>query len=116
MPEARGIAVLEDWEIAVVSTRLQEFTASVDGVRAAVVASVDGFALAHSATEQTSGERLAAMTSAMLALATAVALRSGVTMRLPMTQLRPTTSSTSTPPATVMMAVNFSAWPCTSSM
>ncbi len=72
MPETRGIAVLEDWEVTVVDQRLQEFTGSVDGVRAAVVASVDGFALAHSATDQSSGERLAAMTSAMLALATAV--------------------------------------------
>lgn len=72
MPDEKGIAVLEDWEVTVLDRRLQEFTGSVDGVRAAVVASVDGFALAQVATQQTSGERLAAMTSAMLALASAV--------------------------------------------
>lgn len=72
MGEPRGIAVLEDWEVTAVDARLREFTESVDGVRAAVVASVDGFVLAQSATQQSSGERLAAMTSAMLALASAV--------------------------------------------
>ncbi|MEA5667617.1 roadblock/LC7 domain-containing protein, partial [Stenotrophomonas sp. MH1] len=72
MGEPRGVAVLEDWEVTAVDARLREFTESVDGVRAAVVASVDGFALAQSATQQSSGERLAAMTSAMLALASAV--------------------------------------------
>lgn len=64
--------MLEDWEVTAVDARLREFTESVDGVRAAVVASVDGFVLAQSATQQSSGERLAAMTSAMLALASAV--------------------------------------------
>lgn len=72
MAEAKAIALLEDWEVAAIDQRLQEFTGSVDGVRAAVVASVDGFVLAQAATETSSGERLAAMTSAMLALASAV--------------------------------------------
>jgi predicted regulator of Ras-like GTPase activity (Roadblock/LC7/MglB family) len=64
--------VLEDWEVVAVDRKLQEFAESVDGVRAAVVASVDGFALAQASTDPSSGERLAAMTSAMLALASAV--------------------------------------------
>lgn len=72
MSEAKGGVVLEDWEVELVNRRLQEFSATVEGVRAAVVASVDGFALAQSATQSSSGERLAAMTSAMLALASAV--------------------------------------------
>ena len=46
MAEAKAIALLEDWEVAAIDQRLQEFTGSVDGVRAAVVASVDGFVLA----------------------------------------------------------------------
>lgn len=66
------MALLEDWEIKAIDVRLQEFADSVDGVRAAVVASVDGFVLAQVATQSSSGERLAAMTSAMLALASAV--------------------------------------------
>lgn len=64
--------VLEDWEVIVVERLLQEFSDSVDGVRTAVIASVDGFALAQSSGHTASGERLAAMTSAMLALAGAV--------------------------------------------
>lgn len=64
--------MLEDWEVVAVDRKLQEFAESVDGVRAAVVASVDGFALAQASTDPSSGERLAAMTSAMLALASAV--------------------------------------------
>ena len=44
--------------------RLREFSDAVDGVRTAVVASVDGFALAQSNPASTNGERLAAMTSA----------------------------------------------------
>jgi len=72
MSETRRIAVLEDWEVTLVEQKLQEFTESVDGVSAVVIASVDGFALAQAATHVSSGERLAAMTSAMLALASAV--------------------------------------------
>ncbi len=64
--------MLEDWEVTLVEQKLQEFTESVDGVSAVVIASVDGFALAQAATHVSSGERLAAMTSAMLALASAV--------------------------------------------
>lgn len=64
--------VLEDWEITLVERYLREFSASVEGVRAAVVSSVDGFSLAQAAGHENSAERLAAMTSAMLALASAV--------------------------------------------
>ena len=63
---------LGDRERANVERRLREFSDAVDGVRTAVVASVDGFALAQSNPASTNGERLAAMTSAMLALAAAV--------------------------------------------
>lgn len=64
--------MLEDWEVVVAERHLQAFSDSVDGVRASVVASVDGFALAQSSGHSASGERLAAMTSAMLALVGAV--------------------------------------------
>ena len=64
--------LLEDWETEVVERYLQQFIGSVEGVRAAVVSSVDGFSLAQAAGHQAGAERLAAMTSAMLALATAV--------------------------------------------
>lgn len=52
--------------------RLQAFIDSVGGVRCAVVSSVDGFALAVANGAPGSGERLAAMTSSMLALAAAI--------------------------------------------
>lgn len=55
-----------------IETMLSEYVNTVDGVRAAVLASVDGFALAEVAGKDRSGKRLAAMTSAMLALAGAV--------------------------------------------
>lgn len=55
-----------------VTDLLQQYVGNVDGVRAAVLASVDGFALAEVAGKERSGQRLAAMTSAMLALAGAV--------------------------------------------
>ncbi|KGI77490.1 roadblock/LC7 domain-containing protein [Oleiagrimonas soli] len=42
------------------------------GIRSAVVASVDGFAIAHASVSQVSEEKLAAMTSSMLALASAI--------------------------------------------
>ena len=61
-----------DRERANVERRLRAFSDSVDGVRAAVVASVDGFALAQSDAASANGARLAAMTSAMLALAAAI--------------------------------------------
>lgn len=53
---------------------LRDFSAAVAGVRAAVVASVDGFALAGigEAGAGRGGERLAAMTSSMLGLAGAI--------------------------------------------
>ena len=50
---------------------LQDLQQRVEGVRTVVLASVDGFALV-SAGADGRGERLAAMTSAMLALAAAV--------------------------------------------
>ncbi len=55
-----------------IQAQLQAFAAEVGGVRSAVVASVDGFALAVANGPAGSGERLAAMTSSMLALAAAV--------------------------------------------
>lgn len=55
-----------------VSELLQQYVSSIDGVRAVVLASVDGFALAEVAGNDNRGQRLAAMTSAMLALAGAV--------------------------------------------
>ena len=57
---------------AQVTDLLQQYVSNVDGVRAVVLASVDGFALAEVAGKDRSGQRLAAMTSAMLALAGAV--------------------------------------------
>lgn len=50
---------------------LEAFAGRVEGVRSVVLASVDGFAIVQ-AGAQGNGERLAAMTSAMLALAAAV--------------------------------------------
>lgn len=51
---------------------LDRFFADIDGVRSVVLATVDGFALMPAAGAHGNGERLAAMTSAMLALAAAV--------------------------------------------
>ncbi|GAB3041004.1 MULTISPECIES: roadblock/LC7 domain-containing protein [Oleiagrimonas] len=51
---------------------LDTLASGLVGIRAAVVASVDGFAIAHSSTSQVSEEKLAAMTSSMLALASAI--------------------------------------------
>jgi predicted regulator of Ras-like GTPase activity (Roadblock/LC7/MglB family) len=56
----------------VIQAQLQAFADEVGGVRCAVVASVDGFALAVANSPAEAGERLAAMTSSMLALAAAV--------------------------------------------
>ena len=55
-----------------VEALLGQFVRNVDGVRATVLASVDGFPLAEVAGPEGRGKRLAAMTSAMLALAGAV--------------------------------------------
>ncbi|KRG78403.1 hypothetical protein ABB30_03550 [Stenotrophomonas ginsengisoli] len=63
---------LSQQQHAQISALLQQYVSSVDGVRSAVLASVDGFALAEVAGNDRSGQRLAAMTSAMLALAGAV--------------------------------------------
>lgn len=51
---------------------LQEFAGDLNGVRSVVLASVDGFAVVPAVGAHGNGERLAAMTSAMLALAAAV--------------------------------------------
>lgn len=51
---------------------LNQFVDEIDGVRSVVLATVDGFALLPAAGTHGNGERLAAMTSAMLALAAAV--------------------------------------------
>ncbi len=52
--------------------RLNQFVDEIDGIRSVVLATVDGFALLPAAGTHGNGERLAAMTSAMLALAAAV--------------------------------------------
>ncbi|MCW5581614.1 MAG: roadblock/LC7 domain-containing protein [Luteimonas sp.] len=51
---------------------LQRFAANVPGVGVAVLASVDGFAMAQYPVDSARSERLAAMTSSMLALAGAI--------------------------------------------
>lgn len=63
---------LSSLQRATLQTQLQAFASEVGGVRSAVVASVDGFAIAVANGPAGSGERLAAMTSSMLALASAV--------------------------------------------
>lgn len=59
-------------QAARIQAQLQTFVDEVGGVRTAVVASVDGFAIAVANGDAGSGQRLAAMTSSMLALAAAV--------------------------------------------
>ncbi len=54
------------------AAHLDRFVDEIDGVRSVVLATVDGFALLPAAGTHGNGERLAAMTSAMLALAAAV--------------------------------------------
>ncbi len=51
---------------------LTRFAGDINGVRSVVLATVDGFAMVPAAGSHGNGERLAAMTSAMLALAAAV--------------------------------------------
>lgn len=59
-------------QLAAIARELDAFVAAVPGIHGAVVASVDGFALAESTVGSGSGERLAAMTSSMLGLAGAI--------------------------------------------
>lgn len=59
-------------KLVAIRSELDAFVAAVPGIQCAVVASVDGFALAEAADAHGSGERLAAMTSSMLGLAKAV--------------------------------------------
>ncbi|MGY0613146.1 MULTISPECIES: roadblock/LC7 domain-containing protein [unclassified Luteimonas] len=61
-----------DPQNARIRAELDAFASAVPGLRNAVVASVDGFALAEASGKGDNGERLAAMTSSMLALAKAV--------------------------------------------
>lgn len=72
MPERATHRKLARTERSNVEGLLRAFVDAVDGVHTAVVASVDGFVLAHSNAASDNGERLAAMTSAMLALAGAI--------------------------------------------
>lgn len=51
---------------------LQQFAGAIPGIKSAVIASVDGFALAQVTGRENQAERLAAMTSSMLALAAAI--------------------------------------------
>lgn len=55
-----------------IHAHLQALIRSVDGINTAVVASVDGFVQAQVVRQAGTGERLAAMTSSMLALAGAI--------------------------------------------
>lgn len=65
-------ARLSATQLALIGRELDAFVAALPGVRSAVIASVDGFALAEASGGTGSGERLAAMTSSMLGLAKAV--------------------------------------------
>lgn len=55
-----------------IERHLADFASAIPGIRAAVLASVDGFVLAKAGPGTGGGERLAAMTSSMLGLAGAV--------------------------------------------
>ena len=59
-------------QLEAIHRELADFVAAVPGIQSAVVASVDGFPLAEATGGNDNGERLAAMTSAMLGLAKAV--------------------------------------------
>lgn len=63
---------LEDWETELVEEHLRQFAAAAPALGAAVVASADGFLLAQVAGKMGAAERLAAMTSTMLAVAAAM--------------------------------------------
>lgn len=65
-------------ERALMQKHLDALAGALPGVRTAVVASVDGFAVAQSRGSGGSEERLAAMTSSMLALASAVGRELGM--------------------------------------
>lgn len=63
---------MSDARIARIRAELDAFAHALPGVRSAVVASVDGFAIAEATGQAGAGDRLAAMTSSMLALGKAV--------------------------------------------
>lgn len=69
----RGLANGFDTQtLARVQEHLQRFAGGIPGIKSAVIASVDGFALAQVTGRENQAERLAAMTSSMLALAAAI--------------------------------------------
>lgn len=73
MAEVRArLEPLSAADLDAVQAHLDRFTSAIAGIRTAVVASVDGFAVAQSCNLGNSSDRLAAMTSSMLALAKAV--------------------------------------------
>lgn len=51
---------------------LQQFASAIPGIKSAVIASVDGFAIAQVTGRENQADRLAAMTSSMLALGAAI--------------------------------------------
>lgn len=72
MPEPTNTRWPDDRQRQRIEHHLSGFAAAVNGIRASVVASVDGFVLARAGGAAGGGERLAAMTSSMLGLAGAV--------------------------------------------
>lgn len=58
--------------LPVVQQHLQQFAGGIPGIKNAVIASVDGFAIAQVTQQDSQAERLAAMTSSMLGLAAAI--------------------------------------------
>ena len=63
---------LSEAHVARIQAELDIFTATIPGLRNAVIASIDGFPIAEASGQGGNGDRLAAMTSSMLALAKAV--------------------------------------------
>ncbi|WP_312707723.1 roadblock/LC7 domain-containing protein [Stenotrophomonas sp.] len=72
MPDGRDVHPVDARQREALGCHLRAFCNDIDGVRSVVLASVDGFAVVPGAGTHGNGERLAAMTSAMLALAGAV--------------------------------------------
>jgi len=73
MLETRGAMQIPGPLVERIQQELDAFAAALPGLRNAVVASIDGFPVAEASGADGRGERLAAMTSSMLALAKAVA-------------------------------------------
>lgn len=70
--KGHGAAGLNAHALPRLQEHLQQFAAGIPGIKSAVIASVDGFALAQATGRENQAERLAAMTSSMLALAAAI--------------------------------------------